>query len=31
VAVDDRLLSDPDVPLERHATVSAARGGDGAP
>jgi 3-phenylpropionate/trans-cinnamate dioxygenase ferredoxin reductase subunit len=31
VAVDDRLLSDPDVPLERHATVSAARAGDGAP
>jgi 3-phenylpropionate/trans-cinnamate dioxygenase ferredoxin reductase component len=31
VAVDDRLLSDPDVPLERHASVPAARAGDGAP
>jgi hypothetical protein len=31
VPVDDRQLSDPDVPLERHAPLRAARAGDGAP
>ena len=31
VPVDDRQLSDPDVPLERHAPLPAARAGDGAP